>query len=318
MYNLASLAINCKEEEALDAFFHKSLRTWIREKPLWLANKDQRRSNRVLRYEYKVMPWSLRVRHAKYRYGLNCLRLPYGDIRKRVLIGPGGKRAHLPVRRFPGGGRRPTWLDQIMCEAGWSADGKKYVLNYQTFLRDLGCTRAKRSATKKEIKSSKLNVDDTFPPEFLPGMEPLGDPASPENYCATPIFPRELNNDEMSHEVAQNAWSRLQRTGDDAVPESGILNRKWVAQVLVEAEDDLDNNRRSRHLSERLAVKGRGAGDSLYVEPLKIFQELPLSVKFHPLNEPIVAEEECKRRIASLSRKMQGKNHVTTRSSSVS
>ena len=47
VYNLASLALHKKEEDAVYTFFHRSLRTWIREKPLWVPHNTNRRTNRV-------------------------------------------------------------------------------------------------------------------------------------------------------------------------------------------------------------------------------------------------------------------------------
>ena len=91
-----------------------------------------------------------------------------------------------------------------------------------------------------------------------------------------------------------------------------------MAQVLVEAEDDLDDSQRAGHWFERLAVTGRRGGDSCSIEPLKIFQNLPLSIKYHPTSALIVEEEENKRLAASLLIKQQKKNPGTSRSAAVS
>ena len=127
----------------------------------------------------------------------------------------------------------------------------KRSIDFNDFVRDLGCLKAKRSPTKTEIQTGRFSVEDIFPPVFREGMKPNGDPPAPENFKSTPIFPQELNNDFMNHELAQNSYTRLQCTGEDAIPEEGILNRLWVVTSLVEAEDDLKEISRIRHNLQR-------------------------------------------------------------------
>ena len=108
VYGLASLATNLKDEQKIDSVLHKSIRTWIREPLLHLTPPEQRRSNRTIRNRLGLTRWSIRVRKARFNYGLKVLRLPSDDLTKRSLVNPDYTIYCPNIKRFPGGGRRST------------------------------------------------------------------------------------------------------------------------------------------------------------------------------------------------------------------
>ena len=106
-----------------------------------------------------------------------CLRAEPLDPRRVVFILPSGQPFDIVLKRFPGGGHRQTWLDQIRIASGFSKDDIAYSDSWAHFLRDVSCTREQRGPSIKNRR--RLRASDPLPPPSPPAFLPLVSSASP-------------------------------------------------------------------------------------------------------------------------------------------
>ena len=228
----------------IDAFFHKSLRAWLREPLLHLTPSHLRRTNRTIRLSLNLSRWSIRVRKARYRYGLKILRLENHDVRKKSLVNERYELYALRLRRFPGGGQRKQWIDLVRAECGFSKEGIRYDQDFNLFIRDALC-----------VKKEKVRPDSYNPPRFRPLPCGLSLSRMKDTHNAEPLYPVAITNDESAEQAIGSCLEKLERTPDGSV--SNVMQRYFYSTLIVETEDEIQANERERECCRDLCTESQ-------------------------------------------------------------